>query len=149
MTTLKNKRDLQNEYGLYLRWINGDDRHDYRFFIENQNNGERIEITDEKALAFISSKTTNAFRDQTKIYSSHVQLFDILGLKPKMTFRDLLKQKELSGYKLAKITGIPQSTISDWTTGRKNILNAEFSTIIKLCKTLKLTAEQFYQLLSR
>lgn len=149
MTTLKNKRDLQNEYGLYLRWINGDERHDYRFFIENQNNGEIIEITDEKALAFISSKTTNAFRDQTKIYSAHVQLFEMLGLNPKRTFRDLLKQKELSGYKLAKITNIPQSTISDWITGKKNILKAEFSNIMTVCRTLEITAEELYNYLTK
>ena len=149
MTILKNKRDLQNEYGLYLRWINGDDRHDYRFFIENQNNGERIEITDEKALAFIRSKTTNAFRDQLQIYKTHVELFEIIGLKPKMTFRDLLKQKELSGYKLAKITGIPQSTISDWVTGTKNILKAEFTNVMTACEVLEITAEELFESLRK
>lgn len=149
MTTLKNKRDLLNEYGLYLRWINGDDRNEYRFFIENQNNGERIEITDEKALAFISSKTTNAFRDQLQIYKTHVELFDILGLNPKKTFRDVLIEKNISGYKLAKLSSIPQSTISDWVTGTKNILKAEFTNVMTVCEVLEITAEELFESLRK
>ena len=129
--------------------IRDSDRHDYRFFIENQSNGERIEITDEKALAFISSKTTNAFRDQLQIYKTHVELFDILGLKPKKTFRDVLIEKNISGYKLAKLSSIPQSTISDWVTGTKNILKAEFTNVMTVCEVLEITAEELFESLRK
>lgn len=33
-------------------------------------------------------------------------------------FKDLLKEKRISAYKVSKETGIPQSTFTDWRKGR-------------------------------
>lgn len=82
---MKNLRDVKNEYGYVLRWINGGgdesgDTWDYTFYLENINTQERIDIKNEKALEFISKKTTNAFRNDFNIYNNYVELFKILNI---------------------------------------------------------------------
>ena len=81
---MKNRRDLINEYGMILRWIN-ESRVDglkvnERYFLENVKTGEEIEIKDQKAIEFIKEKTLNKFRNDTYIYNTHVELFKILGI---------------------------------------------------------------------
>lgn len=82
---MKNLRDVKNEYGYVLRWINGGgdesgNTWDYTFYLENINTQERIDIKNEKALEFISKKTTNAFRNDFNIYNNYVELFKILNI---------------------------------------------------------------------
>lgn len=149
MKTLKDRRDLEQEYNLMLRWDNGDDRTSATYFIENLATKEKTIIQDQAALDFIKNKTLPKFRDQIHMYTAHVQLFELLGIKPIITFREILQEKKLSGYRLAKLTGIPQPTISDWVTGNKNILKAEFTNIIKLCKALEITPQELFDKLTR
>lgn len=81
---MKNRRDLINEYGMILRWINESItdglKVSERYFLENVKTGEEIEIKDQKAIDFIKEKTLNKFRNDTYIYNTHVELFKILGI---------------------------------------------------------------------
>jgi DNA-binding Xre family transcriptional regulator len=134
---------------MILRWNNGTENCGASYFIENLSTGEKTIIQDQAALDFINKKTLHKFRDTIHMYNAHVQLFELLGIKPTITFREILQEKKLSGYRLAKLTGIPQPTISDWATGNKNILKAEFTNIIKLCKTLDITPQELFNKLTR
>lgn len=146
---IKNSKHLLHEYGKILRWWNGDDRHDSIFYIEDVETLEKTYITNQDAIDYIAKRTLPIFRNEIHMYKAHVELFNILGIQTKKTFKDLLKEKEFSGYQFAKITQIPQSTISDWITGKKNILKAEFSNIITVCRTLEITAEELYNYLTK
>ena len=149
MKTLKDRRDLEKEYNMILRWNNGDDRTPATYFIENLSTKEKTMIHDQAAIDFIKKTTLPKFRDSIHMYIAHIQLFELLGIKPTITFREILQEKKLSGYRLAKLTGIPQPTISDWVTGNKNILKAEFTNIIKLCKALEITPQELFDKLTR
>lgn len=83
---MKDLRDIKNEYGYILRWINGGGDEDgttyeYRFYLEDVNTHERKEITDIQALEYIAKKTVNAFRSNAFIYENYVELFNILGIE--------------------------------------------------------------------
>lgn len=85
---MKNMRDVKNEYGYVLRWINGGGdedgtTYDYRFYLENVDTLEKIDIVNQEALDYISEKTTNAFKRQNELYDAYVGLFKILGINYK------------------------------------------------------------------
>ena len=149
MKALKDRRDLEQEFNLILRWNNGTENNDASYFIENLSTKEKTIIQDQAALDFIRKTTLPKFRDQIHMYTAHVQLFELLGIKPIITFREILQEKKLSGYRLAKLTGIPQSTISDWVTGTKNILKAEFTNVMTVCEVLEITAEELFESLRK
>lgn len=141
-----NRQDLIKEYGKLLRWNNGGGHEvgnawPYTFYIENLVTGEQTKITDETALDYIKKQTVNNFRNN-KMYECHVGLFDILGIEPRKSFRSLLESKKISGYKLAKLTGIPQPTISMWVSGHNNFRNSTMDNSIKVAKALGMTVEQ-------
>jgi len=58
-----------------------------------------------------------------------------------MSINDLLKQKNMTKYKLSKISGIPFSTISDVSTGKAKIENCAGDTLYRLSKALSVTME--------
>jgi transcriptional regulator with XRE-family HTH domain len=58
-----------------------------------------------------------------------------------MSISDLLKQKNLTKYKLSKLSGVPFSTISDISTGKARIEKCSAETLYKLAKTLNVTME--------
>lgn len=141
-----NRQDLIKEYGKLLRWNNGGGHESgntwpYTFYIDNLVTGEQVKVTDKAALAYIKKQTVNNFRNN-KIYECHVELFNILGIEPRKSFRSLLESKKISGYKLAKLTGIPQPTISMWVSGHNNFRNSTMDNSIKVAKALGMTVEQ-------
>lgn len=62
--------------------------------------------------------------------------------KNHMTFEQVLEHLNMSGYRLAQLSGVPQSTISSLVTGNNDIRKAQWSTVIKLCEALKITTDQ-------
>ena len=141
-----NRQDLIKEYGKLLRWNNGGGHEagntwPYTFYIDNLVTGEQVKITDKAALDYIKKQTVNNFRNN-KMYECHVELFNILGIEPRKSFRSLLESKKISGYKLAKLTGIPQPTISMWVSGHNNFRNSTMDNSIKVAKALRMTVEQ-------
>jgi hypothetical protein len=74
--------------------------------------------------------------------------FDDHGNIIPKTFADILEEKNISGYRLAKETDIPQQTIQSWTSGARNILKAEWMTVLTVCNYLGYTAEEFYKRLT-
>lgn len=84
---MKNARDLKNEYGYILRWTNGGSsdglEFPYHYYLENTDTKEQTEITNKEAIEFITKKTLIPFRDGIKMYDTHVQLFNILGVEKK------------------------------------------------------------------
>ena len=57
-------------------------------------------------------------------------------------FKILLEEKNITGYRLAKVSGVPQSAIAAWVSGSRDILKAELSSVIKICKALDMTVEE-------
>ncbi|MCL2696871.1 MAG: helix-turn-helix transcriptional regulator [Oscillospiraceae bacterium] len=53
----------------------------------------------------------------------------------------VLKEKNISKYKLSKISGIPFTTVSEITTGKSKIKNCTGETLYKLAKALNVTME--------
>ena len=58
-----------------------------------------------------------------------------------MNINELLRQKNLTKYKLSKISGVPFTTISEITTGKSNIKNCTAETLYKLAKALDVSME--------
>lgn len=58
-----------------------------------------------------------------------------------MDINDLLKQKNMTKYKLSKISGVPFTTISEITTGKSKIKNCTGETLYKLAKALDVTTD--------
>ena len=77
-----------------------------------------------------------------------IDLDDYEGLPfNSMSFSDYLESQSMSGYRLAKLTGITQSTISDLITGTSDIRNAKWETVQKICQALEITTEYLYEIL--
>ncbi len=61
-----------------------------------------------------------------------------------MSFKDLLEEKNISGYRLAKDTGIPQQTISDYVTGKMSFDSMKIGIVKEIADYLGLTLDDFY-----
>lgn len=85
--------------------------------------------------------------DERSIYYTGYDV-DISGRIIPKTFADILEEKGISGNRLSIETGIPQSTIQSWTSGVRNILKAEWMTVLIVCKHLGYTAEEFLKKLT-
>ena len=59
-----------------------------------------------------------------------------------MNLQDLIKNKQLTKYKLAKLSGVSQTTINDICTGKVNIKNCTGETLYKLAKALEVSIEE-------
>jgi len=81
---IKSHKHLLAEYGLVLRWINGDDRGGWLYYLEDVEKRETILIENQEAIDFIKSKTLNPFRSHLQSYYVHQELFKILGIKSKV-----------------------------------------------------------------
>ena len=55
---------------------------------------------------------------------------------------DLRDERHLTDYQVAKETGIPQSTFSDWKSGRSK---PKVEKLIKIAKFLGASVEYFYE----
>ena len=58
-----------------------------------------------------------------------------------MNINELLEQKNITKYRLSKLSGVPQTTITDICTGKTRIEKCAAETIYKLAKTLDVTME--------
>ena len=59
-----------------------------------------------------------------------------------MNINELLKQKNITKYKLSKNSSVPFSTISDISTGKTNIKNCSAETLYKLAQALSVSMEE-------
>lgn len=62
--------------------------------------------------------------------------------------KEYLKNKNISVYKLADLTGIPYTTLNELINGKKNISDCKIKTIETLAKTLNLSIESLLKLLN-
>ena len=58
-----------------------------------------------------------------------------------MSINELLKQKNMTKYRLAKVSGIPQTTVIDICSGKTKIEKCNAETLYKLAKALDITME--------
>ena len=58
-----------------------------------------------------------------------------------MILNDFLEQKNISKYRLSKISGVPFTVISEISTGKSQIKNCTGDTLYKLAKALDITIE--------
>lgn len=58
-----------------------------------------------------------------------------------MTINELLKDKNMSRYKLSKISGVPQTTITDVCSGKTSIEKCSAGTLYKIAKALDVSME--------
>lgn len=63
-----------------------------------------------------------------------------------MNFKDLLLEKNVTGYALAKTTNIPYTTISDLINGKTSIQNVSLKHAISISKYLKVNVETLAKL---
>ena len=61
-----------------------------------------------------------------------------------MTFKELLQHHNISGYELAKKSGVSQSTIASWVSGTRNPLKMSLETATALGATLGMTIDEIY-----
>ena len=61
-----------------------------------------------------------------------------------MTFAELMKEYELTGYRVAKLSGIPQSTIAKMQSGQKEFDGMSVRNATKLAKVFGMTVDEMY-----
>ena len=103
---MKTNRDIESEYGWTLRWINGSGDEagnitPWTFYLEKAD-GTRRTIIEPEALKYIDKVTVNSFRRNPFEYERYIQLFEILGISPRKSFGEVVKETGLSGYRLAR-----------------------------------------------
>lgn len=63
-----------------------------------------------------------------------------------MTIQQLLKEKNISRYQLAQISGVPWSTLSDICSGKTDLSRCSARTLLKLSNALNIPMEQLMSL---
>ena len=63
-----------------------------------------------------------------------------------MTFKDLLAEKGLTGYRLSKISDLPKSTLNDIATGKVELLDCSGRTLQKISNCLNIKIEKLLEL---
>ena len=58
-----------------------------------------------------------------------------------MLINDKIKELNISLYRLSKISGIPQSTLSDISIGKSKLLDCNGKTLLSLAKILQISIE--------
>lgn len=61
-----------------------------------------------------------------------------------MTFSELMKEYELTGYRVAKLSGIPQSTIAKMHSGQKEFDGMSVRNATKLANVFGMTVDEMY-----
>ena len=59
-----------------------------------------------------------------------------------MDFQDLLREKNLTMYRLAKISGVPKTTVIDLCTGKSAVEGCTAKTVQNLARALDCTMEE-------
>ena len=62
-----------------------------------------------------------------------------------MYFNELLKEKNITQYRLSKTSGVPQATISDICNGKVKIENCSAGTLYKIAKAMNLDMESLLE----
>lgn len=62
-----------------------------------------------------------------------------------MIINELLKDKNMSRYKLSKNSGVPQTTITDICSGKTSIEKCSAGTLYKIAKTLNISMESLLE----
>ena len=65
-----------------------------------------------------------------------------------MTLQSLLKSKNITTYRLAKLSNIPQTTVRDLCSGKTKIGNASTDTVYKISKVLGISMESLLEMSS-
>jgi transcriptional regulator with XRE-family HTH domain len=58
-----------------------------------------------------------------------------------MAFKDLVKQQNMTGYRLSKLSGVPQTTITDLMSGKADIRKCTAQTLYQVSKALNISME--------
>lgn len=61
-----------------------------------------------------------------------------------MTFAELMKEYELTGYRVAKLSGIPQSTIAKMQSGQKEFDGMSVRNATKLANVFGMTVDEMH-----
>ena len=59
-----------------------------------------------------------------------------------MTIQDALKQKNMSIYRLAKVSGVPYATVNDICNGKAKLEKCSAETVYRLARTLDVSMEE-------
>ncbi len=62
-----------------------------------------------------------------------------------MTIRDMLKNKNMSVYRLSKISGIPYTTVNELCNGKVLLINCSVETVYHLAKALGVPMEELLE----
>ena len=77
------------------------------------------------------------------IYIDYISVF---RYNKNMTFEQLLKENNITGYALSKNTGIAYSTIHDLISGKIVIQNISLKHAIKICEYIKIDINKLIEL---
>jgi|LAHS01.1.fsa_nt_gb transcriptional regulator with XRE-family HTH domain len=62
-----------------------------------------------------------------------------------MSFISLVRQQKMSGYRLSKESGIPQTTVTDLLSRKASLLKCNAETLYRLAQTLGVTMEELLE----
>lgn len=65
-----------------------------------------------------------------------------------MTFAELMKEYDLTGYRVTKLSGVPNSTIAKLATGQKDYAGMSVRNAVKLAAVFNLSVEEMMAKLS-
>jgi len=68
------------------------------------------------------------------------------GIEVFMSINEFLKQKNMTGYRLSKLSGIPQTTVTDICSGKTAIKNCTAETVYRLSKVLDVPMDSLIEM---
>ena len=77
------------------------------------------------------------------------RLTDIIEVKKEgmhMTMQSMLREKNMSMYRLSQISGVPKTTVIDICSGKSNIEGCTAKTVMQLSRALGCTMEELMQI---
>ena len=83
-----------------------------------------------------------------RISLKHLILFrlsDIIIVVIGMTINEILAERGMTKYRLAKLSGVPHSTLSEICSGKASIEKCSVETLYKISKVLKVSMESLIE----
>ncbi len=140
-------KNIKNEYGLSLQGeLNSD------IWLENIRDPEKEtyhivqngKVVNEAAYKIIAEKTMHGFTDISESYENYVKLFNVMGIHKLMSFKELMKEKNTGVTNLAKVSGVPRTTISGIANEATPFERVTVSNALAISKAMDMTIEEVY-----
>ena len=138
--------DIENDYGLRLQCIGKsiglenirDPKREYYKIAEADGS-----VFNHEAYNYICNTTIGGFENEAS-YENYIKLFEIMGIQKLYSFKELMKERKVYVTELARVSGIPRTTISRIAICDTPFEKITVSNALAIAKAMNMTIEEIY-----